>query len=89
MKYLSQHRKLLESKNCTQCNIEKHINKVYRKYSVCKDCNSKRQLKRYEESKAKISIQQKNYYEKNRENYYRNKIRDIKILKKYLDPMLK
>ena len=61
------------------CKIEKHINNFYKNYSECKDCNIKRGVKRYYNNKDKISIQQKIYYEKNREkllqkqNYYRNK----------------
>ena len=57
----------MESKNCTQCNIEKHINNFYKKYSECKDCNIKRGVKRYYDNKNKISMQQKIYYEKNRD----------------------
>ena len=49
------------------CNIEKHINNFYKKYSECRDCNRTRGLKRYYENKDKISNQQKIYYEKNRE----------------------
>ena len=55
----------MESKNCTQCNIEKHINNFYEKYSECKECNIKRGVKRYYDNK-KISMQ-KIYYEKNRD----------------------
>ena len=57
----------MESKICTQCNIEKHINNFYKKYSECKDCNIKRGVKRYYDNKNKISMQQKIYYEKNRD----------------------
>ena len=57
----------MESKICTQCNIEKHINNFYKKYSECKDCNIKRGVKRYYDNKDKISMQQKIYYEKNRD----------------------
>ena len=57
----------MESKICTQCNNEKDINNVYKKYSECVDCNRARGLKRYYENKDKISNQQKVYYEKNRE----------------------
>ena len=57
----------MESKICTQCNIEKHINNFYKKYSECIDCNRARGLKRYYENKDKISNQQKAYYENNRE----------------------
>ena len=49
----------MESENCTQYNIEKHINNFYNKYSECKDCNIKRGVKRYSDNKDKISIQQK------------------------------
>ena len=52
----------MDSKFCTQCNIEKHINNFYKKYSECKDCNIKRGVKRFYETKDKISIQQKLYY---------------------------
>ena len=57
----------MESKSCTQCNIEKHINNFYKKYSECKDCNIKRGVKRYFDNKNKISMQQKIYCEKNRD----------------------
>ena len=69
----------MESIICTQCNIEKHINNFYKKYSECKNCNIKRGVKRYYDNKYKISMQQKIYYEKNRDkllqkqNEYRNK----------------
>ena len=61
------------------CNIEKHIHSFYRKYSECKACNIKRGVKRYHDNKDKISIQQKIFFEKNRDkilpkqNDYRNK----------------
>ena len=57
----------METKTCTMCNIEKHINNLYKKYSECRDCNRTRGLKRYHGNKDKISNQQKFYYEKNRE----------------------
>ena len=69
----------MESKICTQCNIEKHINNCYKKYSEGKNCNIKRGVKRYYDNKYKISMQQKIYFEKNRDkllqkqNEYRNK----------------
>ena len=69
----------MENKICTVCKIEKHINKFYRNYSECKDCNIKRSVKRYYNKKDRISIQQVIYHEKNREklvqkqNDYRNK----------------
>ena len=52
---------------CTICNIEKHTNNFYKKYTECIDCNRARGLKRYYENKDRISNQQKIYYEKNRE----------------------
>ena len=57
----------MESKNCTQCNIEKHVNNFYKKYSECKHCNIKRAVKRYYDNKNKMSMQQKTYYERNRD----------------------
>ena len=69
----------MENKICTVCNIEKHINTFYNKYSECKNCNIKRGVKRYYNNQDKISIQQKIFSEKNREkllqkqNDYRNK----------------
>ena len=70
----------MESKFCTQCNIEKNIYQQFsQKYSECRDCNIKRGVERYDDNKDKISMQQKIYYEKNRDkllqkqNDYRNK----------------
>ena len=57
----------MDTRMCTMCNIEKHINNFYKKYSECRDCNGARGLKRYYENKDKISNQQKIYYEKNRD----------------------
>ena len=67
----------MESKICTQSNIEKHINSFYEKYSDCKECNIKRGVKRYFDKKR--SIQRKIYYRNNsdklkqKQNDYRNK----------------
>ena len=41
------------------CNIEKHINKFYKKYTEWKDCNKTSGLKRFSENKLKLPIQQK------------------------------
>ena len=57
----------METKICTMCNIEKHINNFYKKYSECRDCNRTRGLKQYYENIDKISNQQKNFYDKNEE----------------------
>ena len=82
----------MESKICTQCNIEKHINNFYKKYSECKDCNIKRGVKRYYDNKNKISYQQKIYFEKIEINFYKNKMtiakKETQIIKNYKDPML-
>ena len=57
----------MDTKTCTMCNLENHINNFYEKYSECRDCNRTRGLKRYYEKKDKISNQQKNCCEKNRD----------------------
>ena len=57
----------MDTKICSMCNIEKHINNFYKKYSECRDCNCARGPKRYYENKDKISNQQKIYFEKNRD----------------------
>ena len=57
----------MDTKMCTICNIEKHTNNFYKKYTECIDCNRARGLKRYYENNDRISKQQKIYYEKNRE----------------------
>ena len=67
----------MDNKTCTVCNIEKQINKFYKRYSEGKDCNIKRGVKRYSDNKGKLSIQQKNYYEKTEINN-----REIKWLQK-------
>ena len=82
----------MESKICTQCNIEKHINNFYKKFSECKNCNIKRGVKRYYDNKYKRSMQQKIYYEKIKINFYRNKMiiakKEAQIIKNYKDPIL-
>ena len=62
----------MESNRCTMCKIEKHYNNFYKMYSECKDCNTKR-LKRSYEDEAKISNQKKTYYEKNRAKMFLQK----------------
>ena len=69
----------MDNKSCTVCKIGKQINNFYKKNSKCKACNIKRGVKRYFDNKDIISIQQKVYYDKNRDkllekqNNYRNK----------------
>ena len=68
----------MDTKMCTTCNIEKHINSFYKRYTECKDCNRTRGLKRYYENKDKLSNQQKLYYEKiEKKYYYRNKTIEV------------
>ena len=57
----------MDAKTCTMCNIEKHIDNFYKRYTECKNRNPTTGLKGYYENKDKISNQQKLYYEKNRE----------------------
>ena len=45
-------------------NFEKHIKNFYKKITECKNCNSKKGLKRYYDSKDKTSNQRKVYYDK-------------------------
>ena len=68
----------MDTKTCTMCSIEKHVNNFYNKYSECKDCNRTRRLERYYESKRN-SKQQKIYYEKNREKTLLQKQNNICI----------
>ena len=49
----------MDNNTSTVCNIEKHINNFYKKYSERKDCNIKRSVKHYYDNKVTISIQQK------------------------------
>ena len=49
----------LDTKTCTMCNIEKHINNFNKNYSECEDCNRARGLERYYGDKDKISDEQK------------------------------
>ena len=55
----------MESKVCTQCKSEIHINSYYNKCyynnTERKQCNCKRGLKRCYENRDKISKQQKTY----------------------------
>ena len=57
----------MDNKVCVVCNIEKVIDNFYKKYRECKQCNIRRNKKRYYEKKVKLSNQRKIYYEKNRD----------------------
>ena len=57
----------MDTKVCSICNIEEHINIFYKNYSECKDCNRARGLKRFYANKHKLSNQQQIYYEKSRD----------------------
>ena len=57
----------MESKVCVICNTEKSIDSFYNKYRERKPCKIERTMKRYYESKDKLSKQRKIYYEKNRD----------------------
>ena len=45
------------------CNIEKHVRDFHTNYAKCKECNSKKGIKRYNDNKDKISNQRKIYCE--------------------------
>ena len=49
----------MESKVCVVCNTGNSIEIFYNKYRECKQCNIKRSMKRYYESKDKLSNQRK------------------------------
>ena len=82
----------MESKFCTQCNIEKHINNFHKKFSECKNCNIKRGVRRYYDNKDKTSMQQKIYDEKYTDNLLQKhndySKKEAQKIKKYIDPML-
>ena len=69
----------MNTKTCTICNIEKHINNFYKKYTECIDCNRARGLKRYYENKDKKYQINKKYITKRIEKkyYYRNKTIEV------------
>ena len=79
----------MERKICTHCNIEKDLEFFYKKYTKCKDCKTKRRLKRYYENKDKLSNQRKTFYEKDRDklSQTQNKrcIRYKEILRSHVD----
>ena len=56
----------MDTKKCTMCNIEKHINSFYRKYSECRDCNRTRGVNDIMKIKIKYQINKKYIMKKNR-----------------------
>ena len=48
--------------------LKKSIDIFYNKYGECKQCNIRRNLKRFFENNENLSNQQKKFYEKNRDN---------------------
>ena len=57
----------MDSKVSVTCNTEKSIDKFSNKFRECNECNIRRSLKSYYETRHKISNQQKKYYEQNRD----------------------
>ena len=82
----------MESKICTQCNIEKHIKNFYKKYSECKDCNIKRAVKRYYDNKKNMNATKKHIMNEIEINCYRNKMiianKEVEIIKNHKNSML-
>ena len=68
----------MDTKTCTMCNIEKHINYFYKKYTECIDCNRARGLKRFTKIKIKYQPNKKYIMKKiEKKYYYRNKTIDV------------
>ena len=79
----------MESKICTQSNIEKHIENFNRKFRECKDCNGERSLKGYYGDKDKKSNQREVDYEENRDKLFQKQndrcIHFKELLRSYVD----
>ena len=69
----------METKICTQCNLEKHFKDFHKKYTQGKECNCKLGLKHYYENKDKISYQQKNFFDKKRQTITETKQKIYKL----------
>ena len=79
----------MESKTCTMCSFEKHINCFFKRYSEGRGCNCSRGLKRYYGNEDKVSNQQKFYYDKIRvKNLSQKQNKRCIQLETYLDPFL-
>ena len=63
----------MESKTYNMCNIEKHIKKLYKKNSECKEFNRTRGLDLYYGNYDEISQQQRINYGKNGEKVFLQK----------------
>ena len=57
----------MDTKTCSVCKMEKHINTFYKRYTEYKVCNRTRGLNHYFDNKDKTSNKQKIHNEKNRE----------------------
>ena len=57
----------MDSKICVICNTEMSIDKFYNKDRECNQCNVRKSVKGYYETKVKMSNQRKTYYGKNRD----------------------
>ena len=62
-------------------NYENYRKDSCKKYRECKDCNSKRELKRYYDNKDEIPNQRKIFMKKIKKDYCRNKMIGIYNLK--------
>ena len=74
----------MEVKNCTQCNIEKHIEDFYEIYKECRICKIEKNLKRYYGKKYMLSNQRKIYFEKSEEKVLQKQIDGYVIFKETL-----
>ena len=64
----------MESKTCSMCNPEKHIEDFHKNYAECKDGITRRVLKCFSDKKGKISNQRTIYCEKKMKNYSNKKM---------------
>ena len=68
----------MNTKTCTICNNENHINNFYKKYSECIDCNRARGLQRFYGKKIKYQTNDKYIMKKiEKKYYYRNKTIEV------------
>ena len=70
----------MENKTCVVCITEKIIDNFHNKYRECIQCSIQRSLKRYYESKDKMSHYQKHIMKKIEIDYCKDKILDTEII---------